>query len=276
MHSRDGLKFCIMKTKNVVQLFLVLNIWLCVTSLLMVVATALSLSVPLSTVGPTAVLPALLFYFIYVEDRRRISDEDRINQPYRTQLVRRYRRPLLASELIALAGYQLLLTVAIRSQPEVSALAFLLGQLPFVVLASYDSIKRFPSFDSIAVGGTWAFVTVFSVLLPAGLPLSVEAVTVFLTWVLIVFAGVESRNLQDVEGDAQTDKTTLAAHLGPTATTAMVVVLKAVGVVTFWYLSGPVVAGIVIAYLLTLRAFRVLTRRQLSRGNDRHRAVSAS
>lgn len=265
-----------MKTKNVVQLFLVLNIWLCVTSLLMVVATAISLSVPLSTVGPTAVLPALLFYFIYVEDRRRVSDEDRINQPYRTQLVRRYRRPLLASELIALTGYQLLLIAAIRSQPEVSTLAFLLGQLPFVVLASYDSIKRFPSFDSIAVGGTWAFVIVFSVLLPAGLSLSGEAVIVFLTWVLIVFAGVESRNLQDIEGDEQADKTTLAAHLGPAATKSMAVVSKAAGVVIFWNLSGHTVAGIVIMYLLILRAFRVLTRRQLSRGNDRYRAFSAS
>lgn len=241
-------------------LFLKLNIWLCLTSALMVAATALSLSIPLSAVGVGLLLPPLLFYFIYVEERRTVSSEDWINHPRRTRLVRRYRRGLLVTELAALAGYELLLVGLVLSQATLGLEVVALGQLPLVVLAIYGNLKRYPTFDSITVGATWAFVTVFAVLVATGRPVDSTVTTVFTAWFLIVFAGVESRNLNDVEGDSETDKTTLAGYLGAGPTRALEGLLKTAGVVIFWYLSSLIVAGIVVVYLVLLRLFRLATR----------------
>lgn len=241
--------------------FMKLNIWLCFTSILMVIASALALSIPLSSLGFGLLLPPLLFYFIYVEDRRNISAEDWTNQPHRTRLVQRYRRGLLLTELLALAGYQILLLFLIHTRPTVGIGFFFLGQLPLVVLSVYGYLKRYPTFDSATVGGTWAFVIVFTVLISSTREFSMEVGTVFIAWFFIVFAGVESRNLQDTEGDTEADKTTLAGHLGTKPTKVMEGILKSLGVAIFWYISGIQVAGIVVAYLLLLRLFRSATQR---------------
>ncbi len=255
-----------MKLADLRYLFLNLNVWLCLTSILMVVVTALALSTSVSSVGPGLALPPLLFYFIYVEDRRNVSSEDRINRPRRTQLVEQYRRGLLVTEVLALAGYELLLAILIWSSPVPPIPWLLLGQLPLGTLFAYGSLKRYPTFDSIAVGTTWAFVIVFSVLLStAPRPITIDVGTVFAAWVLIVFAGVESRNLQDVEGDEQTDKTTLAGYLGARKTRALEATLKTTGVIVFWSVAGAVVAALVVVYLLLLRLFRQITRREIAR-----------
>lgn len=256
-----------MRRFDPVYLFLKLNVWLCVASSVLVVASAVALSIPLSAVGAGALLPPLLFYVIYVEDRRNVSHEDRTNQPYRTQLVERYRRGLLATELLALAGYEILLLFLLCSHSTASTAStaavglVLLGQLPFGVLAAYGHLKRYPTFDSVAVGATWAFVIVFAVLVSAGHQLSRDVWIVYGAWFIIVFAGVESRNIADVEGDARADKMTLAAYLGTTPTRALEVLLKAIGTGVFWYVSGVTVAAIVVAYLVFLWTFRVLARR---------------
>lgn len=250
-----------MRRFDLVYLFLKLNVWLCVASIVMVVASAVALSIPLSAVGVGALLPPLLFYVIYVEDRRRVSSEDRTNQPYRTQLVEQYRRGLLATELLALAGYEILLLSLLPSHSTTAVGFVLLGQLPFGVLAAYGRLKRYPTFDSVAVGATWAFVVVFAVLVSTGRDLSRDVWIVFGAWFIIVFAGVESRNIADVEGDARAGKMTLAAYLGTTPTRALEALLKATGTGVFWYAFGAAVAAIVVAYLVFLRAFRVLARR---------------
>jgi 4-hydroxybenzoate polyprenyltransferase len=181
-------------------------------------------------------------------------------------LVEKYRRGLLVTEVLALAGYELLLAVLIWSSSVPPIPWLLLGQLPLGILFAYGSLKRYPTFDSIAVGTTWAFVIVFSVLLStAPRPITIDVGTVFAAWVLIVFAGVESRNLQDVEGDEKTDKTTLAGHLGARKTRALEATLKTTGVVVFWSVAGAVVAALVVAYLLLLRLFRQITRREIAR-----------
>lgn len=242
-------------------LFLKLNIWLCFTSLLMVIASALALSIPLSSLGIGFLLPPLLFYFIYVEDRRNISAEDWTNQPDRTRLVQQYRRGLLLTEVVALAGYQILLLFMIHTQTTVGIGYFFLGQLPLVVLSVYGYLKRYPTFDSITVGGTWAFVIVLTVLISSARTFSMDVVTVFAVWFIIVFAGVESRNLQDAEGDTEADKTTLAGHLGAKSTKVMERILKTLGVAIFWFISDVWVATIVVVYLLLLRLFRSATQR---------------
>lgn len=246
-------------------LFLKLNVWLCVASVLMVVATALALSISLPSVGVGLALPPLLFYFIYAEDRRNVSSEDRINHPRRTRLVQKYRRGLFVTEAAALIGYELLLLLLIQSSSVAAIPAFLLGQLPLGILFAYGHLKRYPTFDSVAVGGTWAFVIVFSVLISTGQAVTADVGAVFAAWFLIVFAGVESRNLQDVEGDEKTDKTTLAGYLGRRNTKTLEAILKATGVFVFWTIAGVVVATIVVVHMLVLRLFRCLTKRETVR-----------
>ena len=250
-----------MKVGDILYLFLKLNIWLCLTSSLMVVATAVALSIPLSAVGVGALLPPLLFYFIYVEDRRTVSDEDWINQPRRSRLVQQYGDELLITEIVALVVYELLLVGLVLFRAGMGLEAVLFGQLPLLVLAVYGRLKRYPSFDSTAVGATWSFVTVFAVLVSTGHPVNQTVVAVFVAWFVIVFAGVESRNLNDIEGDTESDKTTLAGYLGERPTKVMEGLLKIIGVAIFWQLSSVLVASIVVVYLVSLRCFRFATQR---------------
>lgn len=247
-------------------LFLTLNVWLCLASALMVAITARALSIPLGAVGVGVLLPPLLFYFIYVEERRSVDREDELNHPRRTALVRRYRRPLLATELLALVGYEVLLVALVLSRPSVGAAYVALGQLPLVVLAAYGRLKSRPMFDSLAVGATWAFVVVFSTVVAVGPIRGLGGV--FLAWFLIAFAGVESRNVPDAEGDTEADRTTLAGVLGRRRATALIVLLKSAGVATFWVVSGTVVAASAIGYLAILRLFRTVTRLETVRSGE--------
>ncbi|WP_410766772.1 UbiA family prenyltransferase [Haloferax sp. DFSO60] len=228
----------------------------------MVAISALALSIPLASVGVGLVLPPLLFYFIYVEDRRSVSPEDEVNQPYRTALVRRYQSALFVTESVALAGYTVLLGLLVLERPDLGVLYFLLGQLPLGVLVIYGHLKRHPTFDSLAVGATWAFVVVFALVVSTTQRVSWELVGVFLGWFFITFAGVESRNIQDVDGDTQSNRTTLAGYLGRRLTIAFVAVMKSLGVVTFWVVAGRFVAALALGYLLLLRLFRTLTQRE--------------
>jgi len=251
-----------MHISPILYLFLQLNIWLCFTSLLMILATASALSIPISSIGMGLLLPSLLFYFIYIEDRRNVSSEDRINNPYRTHLVEQYRTPLLVTEIVALCTYELILIFFILSQSGIGPVYLVAGQLPFVVLALYGRLKQYPTFDSIAVGSTWAFVILFSVIVSSAQPVSVEVLKVFAAWFIIVFAGVESRNIQDIEGDTQVEKATLASYLGRRKTKLLEVSLKAMAVLVFWLIADIVTGIIVLLYLILLQLFRFLTRRE--------------
>lgn len=246
-------------------LFLKLNVWLCLASTLMVAVSALALSIPLRLVGVGFLLPPLLFYFIYVEERRAVPPEDEVNHPHRTALVCRHRRTLLVTEVLALLGYEGLLAWAVLVRPDVGPAYLGLGQLPILVLAAYGHLKRRPAFDSLAVGATWAFVIGFSLVVATPQGLSRELGGVVLAWFLIAFAGVEARNVPDAEGDAQTDRATLAGHLGRGPTTALVSLSKSLGVLVLWAVSGVFVAGLALGYLSLLRFFRLLTRREAAR-----------
>lgn len=250
-----------LRLSDALYLFFQLNVWLSLGSGLMVAIAARALGIPLSAVGLGVALPPLLFYVIYVEDRRSVSDEDWTNRPTRTRLVRRYRYSLLGTEVLALLGYELLLVSLVGSNPQVGYEYVLLGHLPFAVLAAYDRIKRRPGFDSTAVACTWSFAVVFAVSVASAQAVSRETAVVFLAWFAVVFAGVESRNVQDIEGDSDAGKPTLAALLGRERTRLLVVASKAIGVALFWSISGIAVAGSVVGYLALLWLFRRLTER---------------
>ncbi|MDS0243662.1 MULTISPECIES: UbiA family prenyltransferase [Haloferax] len=241
-------------------LFFQLNIWLCLLSAAMVAISGVAMGVDPRSIGGGLLLAPLLFYFIYVEDRRGGTAEDEINQPHRTRLVRRYQTELLATELLALLGYELVVCLLVFQTATANVSDLLFAQVPLVVLGSYGWLKRYPTLDSIGVGFTWAFVAVFSVVAATHQQYSLEGVAVFFGWFLITAAGVESRNIQDITGDTRANKTTLAGYLGPRTASLLVRLLKAGGVVVFWVVSGTFVAGLVLCYLLALSVFRRLTR----------------
>ncbi|MEA5387387.1 hypothetical protein VB773_15650 [Haloarculaceae archaeon H-GB2-1] len=79
--------------RDLAGLFFQLNVWLSLVTIVMVSITAMALHVPPREVGVGLVAPSLLVYFVYVTERRSVPDEDVINHPYRTWLVRKYRFP---------------------------------------------------------------------------------------------------------------------------------------------------------------------------------------
>ena len=256
-----------MTIRDVRYLFLKLNIWLVFSAVFMVMVTALALSLPLEAVGLGFLLPSLLIYFVYVEERRAVGPEDPLNHPHRTTLVRRYKRQLLVTELLALLGYETLLVWLVVQNPTAGLWYIAGGQLPLVVLGLYNHLKRHPTFDSLAVGGTWAYVIVFTVVVATGQRLSQALVFPFLAWLLITGAGVESRNIKDRFGDSKANKNTLAGYLGRELGTVFVTALKSVGVLIFYVTSGLVPATLTVGILGLIRAFRTLTEREASRVN---------
>jgi 4-hydroxybenzoate polyprenyltransferase len=248
--------------REAVGLFLQLNVWLAVASIVMVAVTAYTLDVPPTELGVGILLPLFLVYFVYVRERRQVPDEDRINHPYRTQLIEKYDVALHATEVVALVAYELILFSAVSIRTGEGIALLLLAHLPVAVLYFYPRLKGTPGMDSLAVGVAWSYLVVFSVLVVAGRPVSSAAVGTAVGWFLVVFAGAESRNLEDVRGDEETDNHTLAARLGPTGTKALVWTLKFGGLCLFWYLGGSRVALLVVVYLLILRSSRVLSRRE--------------
>ena len=259
--SRASAESTVEPARAACYMYFKLNLWLCAMSALLVTITAYAVGVPMASVGVGVVLPALLFYVIYVEDRRSVSPEDWSNQPQRTAVVTEHSSGLLVTEVLALVAYEAVLLYCVFAPPARSVWFLLLGQLPFVILALYDRIKQFPSGDSVAVGATWAYVGVFAVVVSTEVTVSLPVVVSFLGWFLIVFGGVESRNIDDIAGDTEARKTTLAGLLGPRLARLLETALKLLGVFLFWTLAGALAAGLVAGYLLGLRVCRLLTRR---------------
>ncbi|MDZ7850187.1 MAG: UbiA family prenyltransferase [Halodesulfurarchaeum sp.] len=233
----------------------------------MVVVTAMALSQPPLSPGLGFFLAPLLVYFVYVEERRVVEPEDVYNHPYRTTLVRRYQRELLVTGLLALLGYETLLGWLVARNPSAGLWYIAAGQLPLVVLGLYNRLKRQPTFDSVAVGATWAFVIVFTVVISTGQRLDQVLLFPFLAWLLITGAGVESRNIKDRFGDSQANKNTLAGYLGWKLGTIVVTAVKSTGVLIFYVTSGLVPATLTVGILGLLRAFRTLTEREAKRVN---------
>lgn len=241
------------------RLFFQLNVWLALASVLMVIATAMTLDASVMSVGAGLVLPAALVYFVYIRERRQLPAEDRINHPGRTRLVERYEVPLAVTEWAALVAFEAILLTSLPVLEPMGLVLYGLAHLPIGALYYYPTLKGTPGLDSLAVAAAWAYLIVFTVVAFAGLAVSPAVGAVFLGWTLIVFAGVESRNLQDVRGDGELGKETLALRLGSRGTKSLEWGLKGAGVGVFWYVGDVWVALLVTGYLLYLRGCRYLT-----------------
>ncbi|WP_455449415.1 UbiA family prenyltransferase [Natrinema thermotolerans] len=250
-----------MDTRTVHTPFL-LNLWLCIGAVLMVCITAITLDIPLSAIGVGILLPALGVYVIYVEDRRNISPEDRINNAYRTALVERFDTPLLYTSLASIVIYQaitLFFAIDLASTSR-TGLALLIAQLPLVFIYTYDDSKRYPFIDSAYVAVVWAVLIFLPIFLSTTLRVTMPTVAVFMAWFAIIFAGVESRNVNDITGDDEVNRATVASILGPHRTKYLVLSLKTAGLGTIYGLGGVLPALLTVVYLLYLSLFRELTR----------------
>lgn len=245
---------------DAVALFFVLNLWLVVASVLMVGATAISLGIPIRAVLRELFLPGFAIYFAYVRDRRVIAPEDRLNHPRRTQLVEAYDRPLHATELLALVAYEGVLLSAVPLGTVEGLVMVVVAHLPFAVLWAYSSLKGHPLLDSLAVAVAWGALVVTSVLVTESGVSPLAVGTVFLGWVVVVFAGVESRNVDDAAGDQRLQRDTVASLLGRRRANALVVCLKLCGVGVFWLVGGAVSVVLLVLYLGLLRVCRTLSQ----------------
>lgn len=245
---------------DAIALFFTLNLWLVVASVLMVAVTAISLGIPVRTMPRELFLPGFAVYFVYVRDRRSLDPEDRLNHPRRTRLVETYDNPLYATELLALVAYELVLLSSVPLWTVEGLVVLGVAHLPFVVLWAYSSLKGHPLFDSLAVAVAWASLVVTTVLVTAPEVSLLGVGATFLGWVLVVFAGVESRNVNDIDGDRRLQRDTVASLLGRRRATVLVVCLKLCGVGLFWLVGGPVSVAVLVIYLGFLRVCRTLSR----------------
>lgn len=245
---------------DAIALFFALNLWLVVASVLMVGTTAVSLGVPVRAVFRELFLPGFAIYFVYVRDRRAIAPEDRLNHPRRTRLVEMYDKPLQVTELLAVVAYEVVLFAAVPLGTTRGVVMLGVAHLPFAVLWAYSSLKGHPLLDSLAVALAWGSLVVTSVLVTGATvsPLAVGAV--LLGWVVIVFGGVESRNVDDADGDQRLQRDTVASLLGRRRASALVVCLKLCGVGVFWLVGGVESVVLLVLYLGLLRLCRTLSR----------------
>lgn len=244
---------------DALRLFLTLSIWLAVASVLMVAVTAMALGVSLEALGWGLYLPAFVVYAVYVRDRRVVSDDDWLNHPTRSRLVTRYDGPLQATELVAVIAYEGLLVASLPLHRSGGLMALAVAHLPFVVLVVYLQLKAVPVLDSLAVAVTWSSLIVATVVAVGDAGLSESVGVAFLAWTLVVFAGVESRNVGDVVGDEQVDHGTLASRLGVVRTRLFVVGTKASGAGLLWIVGGGGVAVLLACYFAYLSGFRRFT-----------------
>jgi hypothetical protein len=244
---------------DALRLFLTLSIWLAVGSVLMVAVTAMALGVSLESLGWGLYLPAFVVYAVYVRDRRVVSDDDWLNHPTRSRLVTRYAGPLQATELVAVVAYEGLLIASLPLHRPDGLVALAVAHLPFVVLAVYLQLKAVPVVDSLAVAVAWSSLISSTVVAVGDVGLSASVGVAFLAWTLVVFAGVESRNVGDVVGDEQVDHGTLASRLGAVRTRLFVVGAKASGAGLLWAVGGRGVVVLLGCYFAYLSGFRRLT-----------------
>ncbi len=249
-----------MNRAELLDLITLINVWLSLSSVLMVVASAIAIGVELWAVGVGLLLPSLLVFVVYTQDRRSVDPEDEINHPYRTRLVERYKRTLVASEAVAFLGYQTLLIWLVVMTPDVGPVFILLGQVPFVVALGYTRSKRYPGADSLLVGATWAYVVVFTITVSTGLVPGPELLGLFVAWLVMVFAGAEARNIPHRQGDRESGRPSIASRFGPRRTRPLEVALKISGVGLIWVIGGIWATLVVVVWLLFLLLCRRVER----------------
>lgn len=237
------------------------SLYLNVNSVLILVISAVYLGGGYFAAGEGFVTATAVMTLIYVVDRLDVTEEDEINNPGRTALVRKYHAELVGLGVVTFLLFELSLFATVFS-PDVTGVATVaLAHVPLVVLALYDEIKTVPlPLDSLAVAFTWGYMLVFIYVFISPLSVSVaDAAGLFSGWFLIVFAGLEARNAKDVEGDREAGKVTLASWFGCRRTKQAEVALKSLGTLVLVVLSGsPVVLALLACHLGSLWFFGTL------------------
>lgn len=213
------------------ELIVSCSLYLNLNSILILAITALFLGGGFFDAGIGFLTGLSLMTLVYIGDRIDVTEEDRINNPGRTALVQKYHQELQVLAGISLSVFELSLVFSVFEPNLAGALRVLLGHVPLLVLYVYDDIKTaLLPMDSLAVAFTWGYmlVYIFVFISPLGVSL-LEAVPLFVSWFLIVFAGLEARNCKDIEGDREAGKVTLAVIFGARPTRYVEVILKTIG-----------------------------------------------
>lgn len=242
-------------------LFVSCSLYLVVNSVLILVISALFVSGTPLDAGIGILTLSSLTAFVYITDRLVVTDEDRINNPDRTALVEEYDTELLGAAVLLFVLFELSILLTAVTPDASGLLTLALGHVPLAVLAAYDEIKAATvPLDSLAVAFAWAYQIVYIFVFIAASPLDVfDGVVLFGSWFLIVFAGLEMRNVGDIEGDREAGKVTFACFLGERVTNRLGIVLKTTGTLVLTGVSGSVlVFGLLLVHLLSLRFYRTL------------------
>lgn len=243
------------------DLFVSCSLYLTTSSVSMLVIAGLVLTGEPLAAGIGFVTGPSLMLSIYIADRIDVTDEDRINNPGRTELVQKYYTELLAMTLVSMALFEVTLAHNLYTPTAGGVGRLVLGHVPLFVLYLYDDLKtvRFP-LDSLTVAFTWGYMLVFIFVSMTPVTVSpTDGAVLFASWVLIVFAGLEARNIDDIEGDRASDKITLAVLYGPQTTRTVEIVLKTVGGgLLVVYSQQLLVFALVIVHLLSLRVYGTL------------------
>ncbi|QIO23227.1 UbiA family prenyltransferase [Haloarcula sp. JP-L23] len=244
--------------RDLFDLFVSCSLYLNLNSVLILIISAVYLGGGYFAADTGIVTAIAVMTFIYVVDRLNVTEEDKINNPGRSALVRKYRTELFGLSVVAFSLFELSLFVTVFSPDLSGAGALALAHVPLAVLALYDEIKTVPlPLDSLAVAFTWGYMLVFIYVFISPLSVGIlEGAGLFCGWFLIVFAGLEARNAKDIEGDREAGKVTLASRFGCDQTKRIEIALKSVGVLVLVALSGsPVVLALLICHIGLLRLF---------------------
>ncbi|MCU4742499.1 UbiA family prenyltransferase [Halobacteria archaeon AArc-m2/3/4] len=242
-------------------LFVSCSLYLVVNSVLILVISALFVGGKPFDAGVGILTLCSLTAFVYITDRLLVTDEDRINNPDRTALVEEYDTELLAVAVLLFVLFELSILTTAVTPDAFGLLTLALGHVPLAVLAVYDKIKTATiPLDSLAVAFAWAYQIVYIFVFIAATPLDVfDSVVLFGCWFLIVFAGLEMRNVGDIEGDREAGKVTFACVLGARVTKRLGIALKTIGALVLTSVSGSLlVFGLLLVHLLSLRFYRTL------------------
>lgn len=247
--------------RDAYRLFVSCSLYLVINTVLILIISAVFLGTTPLAAGIGFLTLASLTAFVYISDRLHITDEDRINNPDRTALVETYERELRAIAIISFVLFEYSIILSAVQSARSTVVVALLGQVPLIVLAVYDYIKTASvPLDSVAVAFSWSYQIcyVFVFLTPVAVDLT-HGTVLFGSWFLIVFAGLEMRNANDIEGDREAEKVTFACYFGTKATRRIGLGIKACGAVVLAVFSGSLLVTAVLAvHLLLLQLYSTL------------------
>jgi 4-hydroxybenzoate polyprenyltransferase len=221
------------------------NLWIALSAAGEVLVNQQLLGLPLQWQSSYLAFATMFMVYTFAKTMHFDPQADAVNDPERTALLLRWRRPLIAEALLLYAlalwlGHQH--GVALWCLfPFATAILYEIKLLP--AGWRYRRLKDIPGVKSTVVAGTWAVTTLWMPVLVAG---SVPVGTgLLLFWnFLLWFVNTVFFDMGDMKGDRLEGTRTLPLVLGFRRCRALLLLLSGVAAVTLWWglrqeLVGP-------------------------------------